>query len=203
MRRVTAIQLNEAHEAFLIDPENQVFWKILTDYVAYCSYSVPSHLRADFVQSVVLEIFKSMGGFRAGSNFAKFVNALIRNTRADSYKAGAREKEVIVMGEDLLEDHDDPDVPVDQREVRHQLDAMHATLKQPQALLFNLLRQGHSLHQAASILEQPYRTVLARWQRLKANFIADLASTTGSMKMFTMKAEQACTLELPVAALAR
>ena len=188
MRRVTAIQLNAAHEAFLLDPENPSFWQTCTDYVSYVSFSVPVQFRSDFVQSVMLELFRCLDRFRKGSSFSKWTNAVIKNMRADSFKLAYREKEVITTGIDLPEDHPDPDQPIDERDVRHQLDALHATLKQPQAILFDLLRQGQSLHQAASILEQPYRTVLARWQRIKAKFLCDLASAPGQPQMFTVKA---------------
>ncbi len=170
MRKVSAIELNQSYAEFLIDHDESKLAEITTSYVSYVSYSVPANLRSDFVQDVMLAIVLCRARARITTSYSKWTNGVISNMRADMFKTFCREKELLVSGEDLVEEYLEPYTPTDQREVRHQLDAMHATLSQSAGITFDLLRQGMSLVEIARIREVPYVSVWQQFRRMKLKF---------------------------------
>ncbi len=154
VRRITAIELNQAYSDFLTDQDEGKFYSLVSSYVEYVSWRVPPTLRPDLVQNIMVEIFRSIARFKQGADFARWVNGVTRNVRMDAFRASFREQEQIVSGVDLPEDHLEPDTPVDPQQVRHQLDAMAAALP-------NRPTQSPSIY---SDKGRPYMRLPASWR---------------------------------------
>ena len=189
MSKITAHQLNAHYAEFVADPIGSAdpFWTALRAWVIRCSYSVPAALKADLWQDCMVSIMESLSTFKPGCDFTKWANGIIRNERCDNYRRlyANPETSISQMGtweEDgshlefdpaqLLEKLDDDDMTLDEeREAAAsvKLDSIRNSLKKPADIaLFDILRAGKSMRDAADILGQPYRTVQTRlhsWQK--------------------------------------
>ena len=187
MRRVTAIQLNTHFAAFTDDPTGSAdtFWEVLRAYVSWCSFSVPEWLRDDLIQDVTLEVMTHLEGFKEGSNFAKWTNSILHNMRSDRFRTHKYENPETPFSQLAIDDgdgghtefepstttepSDEADIPEQgEAEAVKKLDELRSGFKkQADRDLFDLLRTGKSLHDAADILHQPYKTIQRRFCRWK------------------------------------
>ena len=93
MPKITAKDLNRIHAEYAADPAGQeeTFWSAVHNYVGRCCYSVPAEFKSDLVQDIVLEVMAHISRFRPGTNFQKWLSAVIRNLRADSFRVNLYE----------------------------------------------------------------------------------------------------------------
>jgi RNA polymerase sigma factor (sigma-70 family) len=189
LHKLTAADINRLYAAFISDPIAQAdpFWSALRDWAFRCSYSIPAALKDDLVQNILVSILESLPTFKPGCDFTKWANGVIRNERFDAYRRlyASQDEPISQMGSwqedgsfiefdpaEWLERLDDADMVLDEeREAAAsvKLDSIRASLKKPADLaLFDILRAGKSMRDAADILGQPYRTVQTRlrsWQK--------------------------------------
>jgi len=192
MPKISARDLNRIHADFVADPLgcNEQFWNAVRIYAERACYIVPARFKEDLVQDIVLEVMTDLGRYKPGTNFQKWLSAVIRNLRADSFKANkykCPETPVSQLGtwdEDgsyaefepsALESADNAE---DEEHLQSEseritcaatmLDAVRANLtKQADLRLFDLLRSGLSLAQAAMRMGTTYSAVQRRFARWK------------------------------------
>lgn len=192
MPRISARNLNRIHSDFVADPvaHKEQFWTSVRNYVERACYIVPARFKEDLVQDIILEVMTDLGRYKPGTNFQKWLSAVIRNLRADSFKANIYEcpetpvSQLGTWGEDGSYAEFEPsalesaDSAEDQEHMQSEseritcaaakLDAVRAMLKKPADLrLFDLLRSGLSLAQAAMRMGTKYSAVQRRFARWK------------------------------------
>ena len=186
MRRVTAEQLDAAYEG----AHDDAFWAVVDDYVRYCCYSVPEYLRDDLIQDVEMAVFTAIGRTAIG-RFSRWLNGIIFNLRGSAYRERKyRNPEILEsqhgewrddgeqvtwtpydiseLSTDLgaVDSDDHPDEH--DRSVALALDAVRASLVLPKDIqLFDLVKSGRSLRQAALAMQQTYDATRKRWLRLR------------------------------------
>lgn len=188
----TADNLNRIHADFTADPvgNGEQFWSTVCSFIDRCCRYVPERLKEDLVQDISVEVMTHMDRFRTGTNFQKWLSAIIRNLRADCFRIGVyqcREKpfsqlgtwnddgtyaEFELPGENHASiDADEMTEPSEAKRIAvamARLDAIRAQLKKPADLqLLDLLRSGLSLAQAAMRMGTTYSAVQRRFARWK------------------------------------
>jgi DNA-directed RNA polymerase specialized sigma24 family protein len=193
-KKVTSEQLNRLHALFVEDPEgqNDAFWSALRNYVERCLYVVTPRWKDDLVQDITVAIIGQMDRFRPGADFQKYVSGIIRNMRARRFRdiysnrtlsfsqLGQYNEEGEFTEYDPSELDFDNDVEDDLEFLdpgRHarmttvKLDAIRGQLKKPADIrLFDLLRSGLSLEQAAMRMGATYSAVQSRFFRMREKF---------------------------------
>ena len=192
MHKITGNDLNSIHAEFVADPVGyrEQFWSAARTYVERCCYRVPIEFKADLVQDIVVEVMTHIDRFIPGTNFQKWLSAIIRNLRADSFRVNlyeVRETPFSQLGmweEDgdyvefepsdidcsASDDDTEPMRSNSQRLIAAEakLDAVRSYLKKPADIkLFDLLRSGLSLSQAAMRMGTTYSAVQRRFARWK------------------------------------
>lgn len=192
MPKITGNALNRIHEEFAADPVGQMdrFWSAVRDYVQRCCYRVPEEFKTVLVQDILFEVFTNIDRFKLGTNFQKWLSAIIRNLRADSFRVNLYECREIPFSQlgswqedgtyaefepsTLDGSADEEDISAMDSEPERltraasKLDAIRNALKKPADLeLFDLLRSGLSLRQAAMRLGITYSAVQRRFARWK------------------------------------
>jgi len=192
MPKITAKDLNRIHTEYAADPAGQeeTFWSAVHNYVGRCCYSVPAEFKSDLVQDIVLEVMTHIGRFRPGTNFQKWLSAVIRNLRADSFRVNLYEVREIPFSQlgawdddggyaefepstlECTADDEGEESTLSSSEriitATARLNAVRANLKKPADLrLFDLLRSGLSLAQAAMRMSTTYSAVQRRFARWK------------------------------------
>ncbi|MDR3749138.1 MAG: sigma-70 family RNA polymerase sigma factor [Acidobacteriota bacterium] len=192
MPKIGARDLNRTHADYVADPvtHKERFWTSVRNYVERACYIVPARFKEDLVHDIILEVMTDLGRYKPGTNFQKWLSAVIRNLRADSFKANiyeCPEKPVSQLGtwdEDGSYAEFEPSAleSADSAEDREllqseseriacasaKLDAVRANLtKHADLQLFDLLRSGLSLAQAAMRMGASYSAVQRRFARWK------------------------------------
>jgi len=192
MPKITAKDLNRIYAQYAADPAGQeeTFWSAVHNYVERCCYSVPAEFKSDLVQDIVLEVMTHISRFKPGTNFQKWLSAVIRNLRADSFRVNLYEVREVPFSQlgawdddggyaefepstlDCTADEEDEESALSSSEriitAAARLDAVRANLKKPVDLqLFDLLRSGLSLAQAAMRMGTTYSAVQRRFARWK------------------------------------
>lgn len=188
----SADALNCIHADFVADPvgNREQFWSAVCSFISRCCRNVPERLKEDLVQDISIEVMTNMDRFKPGTNFQKWLSAIIRNLRADCFRIGVyqcREKPFSQLGawnddgtysefelsgvnHDSI-DKDEMDEPSEAQRIAvatARLDSIRAQLKKPADLqLFDLLRSGLSLAQAAMRMGTTYSAVQRRFARWK------------------------------------
>jgi len=195
MPKITANDLNRIHSEYVADPAGleETFWSAVHNYVARCCYRVPVEFKCDLIQDISLAVVTHISSFRPGTNFQKWLSAVIRNIRADSYRVNLYEVREVPFSQlgawdddggyaefepSTLESTDGVDdakcVQSDSERITcavANLDAVRAGLKKPADLrLFDCLRSGLSLAQAAMRIEITYSAAQRRFARWKLKF---------------------------------
>lgn len=188
----SADNLNRLHRDFAADPVgySETFWSVVRLYIDRCCYLVPERFKQDLVQDIVVEVMTHLHRFKPGTDFQKWLSAIVRNLRADSIRVNLYERretpfsqlgawdedggyaEFELPGEDCPDnDADEIAEPSEAERVAvasARLDAVRAQLKKRADLeLFDLLRSGLSLAQAAMRMGTTYSAVQRRFARWK------------------------------------
>jgi RNA polymerase sigma factor (sigma-70 family) len=194
--KITGNDLNRIHTEFVADPVGQTdrFWSAVRDYVQRCCYLVPDALKMALIQDILFEVFTHIDKFKLGTNFQKWLSAIVRNLRADSFRVNLYEFREIPFSqlgaweEDGTYAEFEPstlDGSADEEDIRAidseserltraiaKLDAIRVVLKKPaDRELFDLLRSGLSLRQAAMRLGIKYSAVQRRFARWKEKLV--------------------------------
>jgi RNA polymerase sigma factor (sigma-70 family) len=192
MPKISARDLNRIHANFVADPvvHKEQFWTSVRIYVDRACYIVPARFKEDLVQDIILEVITDLGRYKPGTNFQKWLSAVIRNLRADSFKANiyeCPETPVSQLGtwdeeggyaefepsslEPADGAEDEKYMQSDSERITRasaKLDAVRANLtKHADLQLFDLLRSGLSLAQAAMRMSTTYSAVQRRFARWK------------------------------------
>jgi len=195
MPKISARDLNRIHADFVADPvaHKEQFWTAVRIYVERACYIVPARFKDDLVQDIILEVMTDLGRYKSGTNFQKWLSAVIRNLRADSFKANVYECPEIPVSqlgtwdeeggyaEFELSSLEPADGAEDEKYLQSdseriacasaKLDVVRAVLKKPADLrLFDCLRSGLSLAQAAMRMEISYSAAQRRFARWKLKF---------------------------------
>jgi len=192
-KKVTSEELNRLHALFTADPEgqNDEFWLALRNYVARANYIVSPRWKEDLVQDIMITIMGQMDRFRPGANFQKYVSGIIRNMRGQRFRdiysnqllsfsqLGQYDEEgefteydpsELDFDNDAEEDLEFLDPGQHARMTAAKLDAIRGQLKSVADIqLFDLLRSGLSLEQAALRLGSTYSAIQRRFHRMKEN----------------------------------
>ena len=190
MRRVSASQLDALYSTFDADPAKQAdaFWSACRAYILWCCYSVPEWLQGDLVQDITIAAITGLEDHKPAVSFSKWLNGIIFNMRAERYRTHkyqnpetpfsqlATEQEDGTFEEfqpsslmEAADDESDLALP-EERETSAtaKLDELRVSFKkQADRDLFDLLRTGRSLEEAAKELGQSYSAVQSRFVRWK------------------------------------
>ena len=205
MPKITGSVLNRLHEEYVKNPVEQTdrFWAAVHNYVQQCCYRVPDEFKTALVQDILFEVFTHIDRFTLGTNFQKWVSAIIRNLRADSFRVNLYERREIPFsqlgrwqedgtyaefepstvdcsdGAENVEDFESESERFTVAAVK--LDAVRAILKKPADLqLFDLLRSGLSLAQAAMRMGITYSAAQRRFARWKVKLAGKCLPTSNS-----------------------
>ena len=93
MPKISARNLNRIHADFVADPvvHKEQFWDLCSELASSAPAIVPARFKEDLIQDIILEVMRDLGKYKPGTNFQKWLSAVIRNLRADSFKANIYE----------------------------------------------------------------------------------------------------------------
>jgi RNA polymerase sigma factor (sigma-70 family) len=200
MAKLTAADINELHAAYVADPSREAdhFWSAVLDWVIRCDYIVPSSHKDDLVQNTIVALMTNLDRFKPGTDFVKWMNAIIRNKRMDCFSDNFYDRDEVSFCElaqvneegevvefdpsTIIDGKDDPSdmMPKGDREdaATTSLDSLRANFKkQADRDLLDLLRSGCSLQEAADAMGGSYGTIqrrFARWKNKVRRNVSDL-----------------------------
>jgi len=211
MAKHTAGELNQLYALFAADPNKAGrFWPALRAYVVRCAYSIPSAIKEDVTQNTLVSILTSLPSFRPGADFVRWVNGICRHERANGYRALYNDSTVSIsqLGAwqedgsftafdpaELLDQLDESDIlgPEGRAlKATQELNTVRASFKvQVDRDLFDLLRSGKTLTQAALSTGQSYAAIQRRFARWKNKDVAACLMSPCFHERNTVKRKQA------------
>jgi len=199
LNRVTAASIDELYVKFTADRDGMAgqFWPAVSAYASWCCFSVPEWLREDLVSDIVVAAMTRIDAIKLKVSFAKWLNGMICNMRAERFRTEKYQCQetpfsqlAIADEEGKFTDYEPSDAanPSDATDLitpearakaaTNKLDELRISFKKPEDLvLFDLLRGGATLTDAADQMGQSYAAVqrrFARWKNKAGQTVSDV-----------------------------